>query len=162
MRALIISSDQFEDIELSEPLRQLQAKGVAVDLIASLKGSITGKHGHKVEAGLALDEVQPVFINPKKAPDTFFKARAELPLPFEPLHQLLELLSDGVPDPHRPSQLDFLFLPVLEVSEPHFFEMTCEFFTIRRQLLQFGAGLGTLRARTRMRTCQEFIDVLQA
>lgn len=59
MRALIISSDQFEDSELSEPLRQLQAKGVAVELVAPQKGSITGKHGHKVEVGLTLDEVQP-------------------------------------------------------------------------------------------------------
>jgi protease I len=59
MRALIISSDQFEDSELSEPLRQLQARGVAVDLAAPIKGSITGKHGHKVESGLALDDVQP-------------------------------------------------------------------------------------------------------
>lgn len=59
MRALIISSDQFEDSELREPLRQLQAGGVTVDLAAPQKGSITGKHGYKVEAGLALDEVQP-------------------------------------------------------------------------------------------------------
>ena len=51
MRALIISSDLFEDSEFSEPLRQLQAKGVAVDVAAPQKGEITGKHGHKVEAG---------------------------------------------------------------------------------------------------------------
>lgn len=59
MRALIVSADRFEDSELDEPLRQLQAKGVAVDLAAPHKGVITGKHGHKVEAGLALAEVQP-------------------------------------------------------------------------------------------------------
>jgi protease I len=58
-RALIISADRFEDSELSEPLRQLQAKGVAVDLAAPHKGVITGKHGHKVEVGLALPEVRP-------------------------------------------------------------------------------------------------------
>jgi protease I len=59
MRALIISADRFEDSELVEPLRQLQAMGVAVDLAAPHEGIITGKHGHEVEAGLALDEVQP-------------------------------------------------------------------------------------------------------
>lgn len=31
MRALIVSSDRFEDSELSEPLQQLHAKGVEVD-----------------------------------------------------------------------------------------------------------------------------------
>ena len=37
MRALILSDDFFEDSELSEPLRQLQAKGVRVDVAAPLK-----------------------------------------------------------------------------------------------------------------------------
>jgi protease I len=59
MRALIISSDRFEDSELAEPLRQLRAKGVEVDIAAPQKGSITGKHGHKACAGLALDAVRP-------------------------------------------------------------------------------------------------------
>ncbi len=59
MRALMISADRFEDSELAEPLHQLLAKGVEVDLAAPQKGRITGKHGHKVHAGLALDAVQP-------------------------------------------------------------------------------------------------------
>jgi protease I len=59
MRALIISANSFEDSELSEPLRQLSANGVTVDLAAPQRGVITGKHGHKIEAGLVLDEVQP-------------------------------------------------------------------------------------------------------
>jgi protease I len=48
MRALIVSSDRFEDSELSEPLQQLQAKGVEVDIAAPQQGPITGKHGHRV------------------------------------------------------------------------------------------------------------------
>jgi protease I len=59
MRALIISSDLFEDRELAEPLRQLRAEGVEVDVAAPQKGLITGKHGHKVRAGLTLDAVRP-------------------------------------------------------------------------------------------------------
>ena len=59
MRALIISSDRFEDRELSEPLQQLQGKGAEVDVAAPQKGSITGKHGHKVSAELALEAVRP-------------------------------------------------------------------------------------------------------
>jgi protease I len=59
MRALIISCDRFEDSELAEPLRQLRAKGVEVDIAAPQKGLITGKHGHKASAGLGLDAVRP-------------------------------------------------------------------------------------------------------
>jgi protease I len=59
MRALIVSSDRFEDSELAEPLRQLLAQGVAVDVAAPQAGLITGKHGHKASAGLALDAVRP-------------------------------------------------------------------------------------------------------
>lgn len=59
MRALIVSSDFFEDNELLEPLRQLQAKGVEVDIAAPKMGVITGKHGKHVEARLALDAVHP-------------------------------------------------------------------------------------------------------
>ncbi|MEK4032359.1 type 1 glutamine amidotransferase domain-containing protein [Methylocystis sp. IM3] len=58
MRALIVSSDRFEDSELSEPLRQLQAKGVDVDIAAPQKGPITGKHRHRVSAGLSLSAVR--------------------------------------------------------------------------------------------------------
>jgi protease I len=58
MRALIVTSDRFEDSELSEPLQQLQAKGVEVDIAAPQQGSITGKHGLKVSAGLALNAVR--------------------------------------------------------------------------------------------------------
>jgi protease I len=59
MRALIVSSDRFEDSELTEPLHQLRAKGVAVDVAAPQRGLITGKHGHKMDAGLALEAVRP-------------------------------------------------------------------------------------------------------
>ena len=58
MRALILSSDRFEDSELSEPLKQLQAKGGDVDIAAPRQGSIIGKHGHRVSAGLALGAVR--------------------------------------------------------------------------------------------------------
>jgi protease I len=57
MRALIITTDGFEDSELVEPLKQLCSKGVEVDVAAPKKGSITGKHGHKVDAAIALDAV---------------------------------------------------------------------------------------------------------
>ena len=58
MRALVVSADRFEDSELSEPLQQLRARGVEVDIAALQQGPITGKHGHKVSAGLALSAVR--------------------------------------------------------------------------------------------------------
>ena len=58
MRALIVSADRFEDSELSEPLQQLQSKGVEVDIAAPQQRPITGKHGHRVSAGLALSAVR--------------------------------------------------------------------------------------------------------
>jgi protease I len=58
MRALIMSSDDFEDGELAGPLRQLGARGVEVDLAAPQKGPITGRHGHKVRNCLALNAVR--------------------------------------------------------------------------------------------------------
>jgi archaeal arginyl aminopeptidase len=58
MRALIVSSDRFEDSELSRPLQHLRTKGVEVDIAAPQRGPITGKHGHRVTAGLALSTVR--------------------------------------------------------------------------------------------------------
>ena len=59
MRTLIVSADCFEDSELSQPLQQLQARGVEVDIAAPQQGLITSKHGHRVvSAGLALSAVR--------------------------------------------------------------------------------------------------------
>jgi archaeal arginyl aminopeptidase len=58
MRALILSSDHFEDSELLEPLQQLQAKGVAVDIAAPQTGPIIGEHRRRASAGLALGAVR--------------------------------------------------------------------------------------------------------
>jgi putative intracellular protease/amidase len=55
---MIVSTDRFEDSELSEPLQQLQAKEVEVDIAALQQGPITGKHGHRVSASLALSAVR--------------------------------------------------------------------------------------------------------
>jgi protease I len=57
MKALIISADGFEDSELLEPCQKLVQTGIAVDIASLQRGRITGKHGHAVEAGLAVNEV---------------------------------------------------------------------------------------------------------
>lgn len=57
-KALIVSADLFEDSELLCPMYRLQELGYQVDIAAPQKGTITGKHGYKVEAGLAIGEVE--------------------------------------------------------------------------------------------------------
>jgi protease I len=59
MRALIVSCDGFEDSELIEPLYQLRAKGVTVDVAAPDAKSIVGKHGRKVAVASTLTAARP-------------------------------------------------------------------------------------------------------
>lgn len=57
MRALIVSADQFEDTELLVPLYRLQEAEVEVDVAALRRGPIEGKHGYRVEADRAVNEL---------------------------------------------------------------------------------------------------------
>lgn len=54
MRALIISADLFEDSELEQPLAQLRAKNIKVDIAAPEATTITGKHGARIRANLSV------------------------------------------------------------------------------------------------------------
>jgi protease I len=56
-RVLIVSADDFEDSELIEPLTRLKGAGADVAVAAPAAGEITGKHGKKVTADLALSDV---------------------------------------------------------------------------------------------------------
>jgi protease I len=57
-KALIISTDGFEDSELLYPLYRLQEAGFIVDVAAPKAGPITGKHGYTVAANLGVDAVE--------------------------------------------------------------------------------------------------------
>ncbi len=59
MRALIISADRFEDSELLVPYQKLKEEGIDTDIAGPRKGSIKGKHGHKVKVDLSVEEVDP-------------------------------------------------------------------------------------------------------
>lgn len=59
MKVLIVSADLFEDSELEVPYKMLKESGAEVDVASIEKGTITGKHGYQVEAGLSLAEVDP-------------------------------------------------------------------------------------------------------
>ena len=54
LRVLVISADGFEDSELTEPVDALRAAGVDVAIASLDAGTIAGKKGTKVEAGLAV------------------------------------------------------------------------------------------------------------
>ena len=59
MKALIVSSDNFEDSELLVPYYRLQEAGVAVTVASLKREAITGKHGYEVSVDMTLDEVNP-------------------------------------------------------------------------------------------------------
>ncbi len=57
MKALIISADDFEDMELLYPLHRLKEERVDVKVASMKKGAITGKQGYSVDVDLTLDKV---------------------------------------------------------------------------------------------------------
>ncbi len=59
MKALIISADNFEDMELLFPYYRLKEESVSVDVASMNKGRIKGKHGYEAEANKTLKEVNP-------------------------------------------------------------------------------------------------------
>ncbi len=59
MKALIVAASLFEDSELLVPWYRLKEEDIEVDIASIRRGTIAGKHGYKVEANLALAEVEP-------------------------------------------------------------------------------------------------------
>ena len=58
-KALIISADNFEDLELLVPYYRLQEAGIAVDIASDRPRSIKGMHGYEVQVDTALGDVNP-------------------------------------------------------------------------------------------------------
>jgi protease I len=59
MKALIISTDNFEDTELLVPFYRLKEAGVEVTVASLSRAAIKGKHGYEVAVDKTLDEVNP-------------------------------------------------------------------------------------------------------
>jgi len=59
MKALFISADKFEDLELLVPYYRLKEEGIKVVVASMKRGSITGKHGYAVEVDSTLEEIHP-------------------------------------------------------------------------------------------------------
>jgi protease I len=59
MKVLMISADEFEDLELFVPYYRLQEEGIEVTLASLKKGKITGKHGYEAQVDKVIAEVKP-------------------------------------------------------------------------------------------------------
>jgi archaeal arginyl aminopeptidase len=73
IKAIILTADKFEDMELFFPYFRLLEEGVAVDIAAPMKGSITGEHGYGLEVEKTFVDVNPedydILLIPGGAPD---------------------------------------------------------------------------------------------
>lgn len=83
MKALIISSENFEDTELLVPMYRLQEEGVDLDVASMKKGPFKGKHGYEVQAVKTLEEIKPdeydlLLLPGGKAPEAIRKEKAAL------------------------------------------------------------------------------------
>lgn len=83
MKILMISADNFEDLELFAPYYRLREEGFQVDLASIRKESIKGKHGYEILADKTLKEINPgdydVLVLPGgKAPETIRKEKEAL------------------------------------------------------------------------------------
>jgi protease I len=59
MKALIISADGFEDMELLVPYYRFLEEGIESDIASMTKGTIKGKHGYETQVAKALADVSP-------------------------------------------------------------------------------------------------------
>jgi protease I len=80
MKALMISTDNFEDMELFVPYYRLKEEGIQVDIASMKRGKIKGKHGYEIEVNKTLEEVEPekydILVLPGgKAPEEVRKDR---------------------------------------------------------------------------------------
>lgn len=57
MKALILSADGFEDLELFYPFYRLQEEGLSVDVATPRGEPIVGNHGYSAESDVAYDDV---------------------------------------------------------------------------------------------------------
>jgi protease I len=75
MKAIMISADNFEDVELLLPYYRLKEEGVETDIASAGWGVIKGKHGYEAKVTKVLDEVRPddydlLVLPGGKAPET--------------------------------------------------------------------------------------------
>lgn len=73
IKALILTADKFEDMELFFPYFRLLEEMIEVDVTAPKKGPIKGEHGYEFEIEKTYDDVQPedydLLLIPGGSPD---------------------------------------------------------------------------------------------
>ena len=73
IRALILTANKFEDMELFFPYFRLLEEGLDVDIAAPKKGRIEGEHGYDIEVEKTFDDVHPdeydLLVIPGGSPD---------------------------------------------------------------------------------------------
>src|SRR5687768_3761600 len=72
-KALVLTADKFEDVEVFFPVFRLLEEGWLVDVAAPTKGTIVGENGYGLKPRKAIDEVDPddydLLIIPGGAPE---------------------------------------------------------------------------------------------
>lgn len=72
-RAIVLTADQFEDMEVFFPVFRLMEEGWQVDIAAPKKAEIHGENGYSLEPDLTIDSVDPdkydLLIIPGGSPD---------------------------------------------------------------------------------------------
>ena len=73
IKALILTADKFEDMELFFPYFRLLEEGFEVDIAAPKRGHIEGEHGYEFEVEKTFDDVHPddydLLVIPGGSPD---------------------------------------------------------------------------------------------
>lgn len=59
LKAVILTANEFEDMELFFPYFRLLEEGVEVDVAAPQKGTIQGEHGYSLKITKTIEEVDP-------------------------------------------------------------------------------------------------------
>jgi protease I len=73
LKALVLTADKFEDMELFFPYFRLLEEGLDVDIAAPKKGHIEGEHGYGLEIEKTFDDINPddygILLIPGGSPD---------------------------------------------------------------------------------------------
>jgi hypothetical protein len=59
VRAVILTADKFEDLELFVPYLRLLAAGAGVEVAAPTSDDISGEHGYEMSPTMLIDDVDP-------------------------------------------------------------------------------------------------------
>ena len=73
IKAVMLTADVFEDMEVYFPYFRLLEEGIATDIAGPVKGVIQGEHGYRLNVEKTFDEINPddygLLILPGGAPD---------------------------------------------------------------------------------------------